>query len=75
MGLNTLTIETDGYPAIEALTGEARKKRRMGRAGVLTELLLQEICHMAEEEADDGVKARLIQAGVNVGQAMRTVLD
>jgi len=74
MGLTTQTI-TEGYPPIETLDTDARKTRRMGRIGVLTEMLLSEICHMAGEEASDGLKARLIQAGVNVGREMRTILD
>jgi len=74
MNAKTLTI-TEDYYALESLGAEARKTRRLGRIGVLTEMILQEICHMADEEADDGVKARLIQAGVNVGREMRNVLD
>jgi len=74
MNAKTLTI-TEDYYALESLGAEARKQRRLGRIGVLTEMILQEICHMAGEEASDGLKSRLIQAGVNVGREMRNVLD
>ena len=71
---NTLTFN-HGYPALETLDNDARKTRRMGRIGVLTEMLLSEICHMAGEEASDGLKARLIQAGGEIGKSTRTILD
>lgn len=71
---NTLDFNLQNYPVLADLPLHERQERRAAQLGILTRMTLELICEMSHDEADDGVKARLIQGGIKVAQEVRKLI-